>query len=185
MQNLHLKHFEYNTRLDINYRLDPKFEITDAERKKSVFGDSVYSYTGDNNIEEKVKLFTNAGDSAQYHLGYPVFTKDNKYTWKIYAYEKYVNADGDKVDLVPLSNAVISIDNALSSNTVYIDRNDSLGNNISELTLDSLGMALYRFQVGFPNFSNDHLLSAKITYNNQGKTVSWRPDTNPFKAIIS
>ncbi len=177
------KEFEYNRKLNVNYRVDPDFEVTNAITRNAAFGDSIYNYTKSNGSKETIKLFTVANGQPTYTLGHPVFTKMNTYAWRIYGYEKYINAQTAAEDLVPLKDAEVQIDNALASTTVFVEQNDSLHHEPGMLKLNESGVGIYQFHAGFPNMSNDHLLAAKFTYDHLGKIITW-PATGEFKGYV-
>ncbi|NLO70128.1 MAG: T9SS type A sorting domain-containing protein [Porphyromonadaceae bacterium] len=176
--------FEYHNRVDLNYRTKPIIEVTDPIEKIAVFGDKVYNYSDDYGNEEHITLYEiNPDKSVTYRVNnYPVFKKLNRYNWSVYAYEKYTNPVTKVIDLVPLAGKELEVNNSLASNVVMLDDNE-LSHDIENIVLNENGKAVYSFYAGFPNLSNDHLLAAKITYDNEGQVVTW-PATGDFKGYV-
>lgn len=176
--------FECHKLLNINYRSEPRFSVSDAGNTLGAFGDSLFVYTDLNQLpvlRDTIALYRLEGGTVNYTLGYPVFTKLNSYTWQVRAFEEYSNNDGAEtlVDVVPLQDLSISVDNALASMRVDMDtttQTSTLTPGSDTISLDEKGEAMYRFTAGFPNLSGDNLLAANMYFENNGKTVSWQND---------
>lgn len=183
--SLNDKKFKCNKRLDITYRVEPKIEINNVGEDVQAFGDKFYIYSKIDGSSDTIPLYTIKNGKLKYTLNKPVFTKQNIYSWKVYAYEKYANYDNtDTVyDNVPLTDKYIDVNNALASTTLYVEKNDSIANSSGKLQLDSAGVAIYKFAAGFPNMSGNHLLTAKLSYNNSGKTITKELEGYVFGSI--
>ncbi len=168
------KRFKFNHLLKINYRVDPTIFVTENIQSNGEYGDippvGDKQYPCGNN--DVIDLYTNNEGTIEFALEHPVFTKSEQYTWKVSVFEKYINADNDNVDKVPITEKKLDISNALASTRVYLDHSDSVAHDPSELQLDSAGTALYSFKAGFPRMSGDHLLKASFALNNNGKTIT-------------
>lgn len=179
------EYVDFNHRLDLNYRVKPKIEVVDPIEKIAVFGDKEFKYKDDYGNEETIPMYTiNTDKTVNYTVNnYPVFTKMKPYDWQVYAYESYEHPETGNKDLVPLAGEVLEVNNALASNAVYIEDNNSLSNDIESITLNENGKANYRFYGGFPNLSGNHLLKAKITYNNNEQIITW-PENGDFLGYV-
>ncbi|MDR3187805.1 MAG: T9SS type A sorting domain-containing protein [Prevotellaceae bacterium] len=189
--------------LRIAYYSDPVFEVKDLGNPYGAFGDSIYVYTRatstDNVVNDTLRLYSVDGNGAvRYAAGHPVFSqRAMRYAWEISALEKYENIDAEPkvVEVVPMYGQPIYINNALASHAVFIDTTaaanaDSIYDltpSSNTVTLNAEGKCRYEFQVGFPKLSGDNLLSATVTLDHNGRTITWNNgagDGKPFRGYL-
>ncbi len=182
--------FEYLYALDVIHRIEqPSFDVIPLNSDHA-FGDNIYVYkdkaTGD---IDTIQLYKKDGDSIAYYFNYPVFTQMSSYSYTIHAYEKYDNGK-NVYDTVPLAGAVVTISNDLGATQVCNDPGETehytgeiIESGASQLTLDSMGMAKYKFKATFPNITGDHLLGMNIVYTYEEKEKGWS-ENGKFKGIV-
>ncbi len=162
----------YQTRRDFIYKSEPRIKVTD-ENDGPFIGEESITTRDDKGNEYEMNL--RAGDS-----GHPVFFAGKEYTARIFVHEKYTNADNDKVDLVPLENAIIRINNDIARVERQSDNTKTI-----VLTDEKDGDTLYNFLAGEPNF----LLNTTYPEYNFTKTLKieaeidrvstdWKPGNN-------
>ncbi|WP_167615121.1 LamG-like jellyroll fold domain-containing protein [Maribellus sediminis] len=168
----------YNAAQKFIKRYQPTVRITqlnDAGDQTMYFGDTLYSATQLDGTVNEVKLW----ESGIYKLGLPVFTQNDMYNFKAEVFEKYTYKDslgnvksGVAVDEVPTQDARIEFTNNLSLKGV------------EEVEADSVGKAMYSFQVSEPELTSGiRSVSAKIFYGDteNATSINWG---GAFNAII-
>jgi hypothetical protein len=189
---------EYVAGVKMVYKAPSVMELT--ENKNGTFGMASYTVRDLSGAEHTVPLYavdeqgkpvTDAAGKVQYTFGYPVYEELSSYTYQLYAYERYVNYDGDKPVQydVPLAGKNVTVKNQYASTTAVSVKTDTteLGEfyeTMDEaLTLDDDGKALYRFTVGFPNIQPPYTRGLSVTYDNNGTQMSWSGNAT-FKVIV-
>jgi hypothetical protein len=185
--------FVYHASLNLPYYAPAVFtveDVTNDEDEPSAFGNKWEKIVLPNGQKDSILLYEKAEDgSIVYTQGYPCFTTGEVYVFALTGYEEYHNYDQNEVvvDKVPLSNTVVSINNALSGETVMTNSLDSLTGVVetakATLRLDKEGQALYKFVGGLPNVISPYTLSMNITYELNGLDASWE-ENGKFQGIL-
>lgn len=189
-----MHYYEYHSKQCLTFHSQPTFNVTQRGQKNGAFGIDEYTIKdefGELKLNDIHHMDTVTGDLV-YTYGYPLFIKDDSYTFDIEGYEKYVNRDGeeDVVDLVPLSGIEVTIDNALSDGKVIYTEDNPVGAEFgsmaelqsNQLRLDSLGKATYTWFAGFPNRFDSHTCDLNMTFDVNGRTYPWREQA--LKGIV-
>ena len=190
-ENGNTRKFEYLAALKLAYRVTPDFAV--IHNNDGSFGEKTFKYTDiENPTGVDIDLYTLAEDgSVNYVFGNPVFFQNTPYTFKLRAFEEYVNMDGvePQYDQVPLQNTVVTLINQFGTGQfVCIEgENDGLMDTTqlaeNQVQLDSVGAAEYRFIAGFPNIIEPYTLGLNIKYNTNGQDLEWDQNST-FKAIV-
>ena len=192
------RRFEYMAAVKMEYKAPSVMELT--ENKNGTFGMKTYTVKDLNGAEHTVPLYAvdeqgapvlGADGKVQYTFGYPVYEELSSYTYQLYAFERYVNYDGEQPVSydVPLAGKNVTIKNQFASTTSVSVKSDTtelgeLYETMNEtLTLDDDGKAMYRFTVGFPNIMEPYTRGLSITYDNNGTQMSWSGNES-FKVIV-
>ena len=179
--------YTYNTILKQAYHSTPTFNVVQEDHKDGAFGISSYMLKdeqGELTIDD-IYTLDNAGKPV-YKYGGAVFEMYKSYVFNIEAYEEYVNSD-DKTPIVfhvPLSDVVVTIDNALSDQQPVYNQDMSVGGeNVTagqvaelesnQLQLDSLGCATYEWKAGLPNITAPYTRTITISYDIDDRTYLW------------
>ncbi|MBR4897333.1 MAG: hypothetical protein IKZ48_00890 [Prevotella sp.] len=173
--------YEYNTKLNYVHHTDATFNVKQKGRKDGSFGIDSYKLTddlGDLNITD---IYTAANNTVTYNYGAPIFIQGDPYTFQLEGYEKYVNADTNVPDTVPLIGNIVTISNALSSQqSVYYEQvgthqpGEVANLKDNKLQLDSLGRAMYLWKAGLPNIANPYTRTISISYDINGTPKNWK-----------
>ena len=187
-----MRYFPYHTKLVQTYHSEPTFTVTQRGQKDGAFGiDSIdiEDALGALHINDIHHLKDGA---VEYTYGYPLFVMGDPYTFNMEGYEQYVNKDGEEevYDRVPLSEVVVTIENALSDDQAVCGENntiDSIPGSVYELksnqlTLDSLGKATYTWHAGIPNITSPFTRTINIYYDIDDRHNQW--SMNPVEAIV-
>ena len=192
-ENGETRKFEYVASLKLAHRVTPEFTVT--HNVDGSFGEKSIKYSDIENPEVvDVNLYDVLDDgSIKYVFDYPIFQQLNPYTFKLKAFEEYVNKDipGQPIyDKVPLANVVVTITNQFATGqAVYVEGErdgqfvDSLGLADNQLQLDSMGEALYTFTAGYPNIVEPYTLGLNIKYNTNGQDLEWSGNST-FNAVV-
>ena len=183
--------FEYVAALKLAHRVDPSFSV--IQNPDGSFGEKEFLYTSiEKPIADTVAIYTVGDNGISYNFGAPAFIQNQIYTFKLKAFEEYVNKDGQTpiYDQVPLVGTVVTITNQFASGQAVYVEGDKDGqfvdaNNLAEnqLQLDSMGVADYQFMVGFPNIVEPYTLGLNIKYSTNGKDYEWDQNST-FQAIV-
>jgi hypothetical protein len=170
--------YKYNTILQQTYHSKPIFNVSQEDREDGGFGISEYTIE-DAQGELTLTDFYDVSTGTYTH-GAPVFIGMNPYVFNLEGYEEYVNADTGELDKVPLSEVVVTIVNALSSEQEVCglenpDYEPGSVPNLAEnqLMLDQDGKATYKWKAGLPNITYPHKRTLNIYYNIGGVDYSW------------
>lgn len=180
------KYFKYNNKLKLAYRSKPILNVTPVLPSKTFFGEPSEEIVKENGDTINVEFYNES--AREYTYGYPVFMQYNFYNWKLEAYEPYENNSKGKQYKVPLRGVQVSASNYMSVGN-YVKQNGEMQKvEEGKIDLDSLGTAIYRFQVGFPNIAEPYTLPVKFSYNIDGNNYSdWYAngdDGKDFKGIV-
>jgi len=145
----------FQVRRDFIYRTSPRIQVTDANNDPFIG-------------EESLTVQDDAGNEFELDItpsqtGFPVFFAGEEYTARIFVHEKYVNADNDEVDLVPLENATIRI-----NNNIELIEGQTESTQTVILNNEKDGDTLYTFMAGEPNFLTNS------TYNSYNFTKTFK-----------
>lgn len=191
--------FEYNSATILALNNTPTFTVTDKSNSYGAYGESEFNYA-DIDSEDKISLYSvdSQNGNINYLYNYPVFIKNNQYSFKLKGFEEYYNYDIDVnnpvVSEVPLEGSIVTIANEMSSsqsvytesgtaNGVEVDAGDIVDLSSNQITLDSDGEAIYEWSAGFPNIVEPYTRGLNIMFENNGQQLEWSGNST-FKAII-
>ena len=177
--------YAYNCKLRQTYHSAPSFTVTQRGHDDGAFGLSKYEIEDANGklaIDDIYTIDTNG--KVTYNHGGAIFESEENYTFDLKGFEEYVNHDVKNQPVasrVPLSNNVVTINNALSaSQSVYLENNTAgkpAGSLVelesNQLQLDSLGCAVYTWKAGLPNITAPYTRTLSISYDIDDRTYNW------------
>lgn len=186
--------YSYNCKLSQTYHSAPSFTVTQRGHDDGAFGLSKYEIEDANGklaIDDIYTIDTNG--KVTYNYGGAIFESEENYTFDLKGFEEYVNHDVKNQPVasrVPLSNNVVTINNALSaSQSVYLENNTAgkpAGSLVelesNQLQLDSLGCAVYTWKAGLPNITAPYTRTLSISYDIDDRTYNW--DGSGMNGII-
>ena len=186
--------YAYNCKLRQTYHSAPSFTVTQRGHNDGAFGLSKYEIEDANGklaIDDIYTIDTNG--KVTYNYGDAIFESEENYTFDLKGFEEYVNHDVKNQPVasrVPLSNNVVTINNALSaSQSVYLENNTAgkpAGSLVemesNQLQLDSLGCAVYTWKAGLPNITAPYTRTLSISYDIDDRTYNW--DGSGMNGII-
>lgn len=186
--------YAYNCKLRQTYHSAPSFTVTQRGLDDGAFGLSKYEIEDANGklaIDDIYTIDTNG--KVTYNYGGAIFESEENYTFDLKGFEEYVNHDVKNQPVasrVPLSNNVVTINNALSaSQSVYLENNTAgkpAGSLVelesNHLQLDSLGCAVYTWKAGLPNITAPYTRTLSISYDIDDRTYNW--DGSGMNGII-
>ena len=186
--------YAYNCKLRQTYHSAPSFTVTQRGHDDGAFGLSKYEIEDANGklaIDDIYTIATNG--KVPYNYGGAIFESEENYTFDLKGFEEYVNHDVKNqpvASCVPLSNNVVTINNALSaSQSVYLENNTAgkpAGSLVelesNQLQLDSLGCAVYTWKAGLPNITAPYTRTLSISYDIDDRTYNW--DGSGMNGII-
>lgn len=186
--------YAYNCKLRQTYHSAPSFTVTQHGHDDGAFGLSKYEIEDANGklaIDDIYTIDTNG--KVTYNYGGAIFESEENYTFDLKGFEEYVNHDVKNQPVasrVPLSNNVVTINNALSaSQSVYLENNTAgkpAGSLVelesNQLQLDSLGCAVYTWKAGLPNITAPYTRTLSISYDIDDRTYNW--DGSGMNGII-
>lgn len=186
--------YAYNCKLSQTYHSAPSFTVTQRGHDDGAFGLSKYEIEDANGklaIDDIYTIDTNG--KVTYNYGGAIFESEENYTFDLKGFEEYVNHDVKNQPVasrVPLSNNVVTINNALSaSQSVYLENNTAgkpAGSLVelesNQLQLDSLGCAVYTWKAGLPNITAPYTRTLSISYDIDDRTYNW--DGSGMNGII-
>lgn len=186
--------YAYNCKLRQTYHSAPSFTVTQRGHDDGAFGLSKYEIEDANGklaIDDIYTIDTNG--KVTYNYGGAIFESEENYTFDLKGFEEYVNHDVKNqpvASCVPLSNNVVTINNALSaSQSVYLENNTAgkpAGSLVelesNQLQLDSLGCAVYTWKAGLPNITAPYTRTLSISYDIDDRTYNW--DGSGMNGII-
>lgn len=186
--------YAYNCKLRQTYHSAPSFTVTQRGHDDGAFGLSKYEIEDANGklaIDDIYTIDTNG--KVTYNYGGAIFESEENYTFDLKGFEEYVNHEVKNQPVasrVPLSNNVVTINNALSaSQSVYLENNTAgkpAGSLVelesNQLQLDSLGCAVYTWKAGLPNITAPYTRTLSISYDIDDRTYNW--DGSGMNGII-
>lgn len=186
--------YAYNCKFRQTYHSAPSFTVTQRGHDDGAFGLSKYEIEDANGklaIDDIYTIDTNG--KVTYNYGGAIFESEENYTFDLKGFEEYVNHDVKNQPVasrVPLSNNVVTINNALSaSQSVYLENNTAgkpAGSLVelesNQLQLDSLGCAVYTWKAGLPNITAPYTRTLSISYDIDDRTYNW--DGSGMNGII-
>lgn len=186
--------YAYNCKLRQTYHSAPSFTVTQRGHDDGAFGLSKYEIEDANGklaIDDIYTIDTNG--KVTYNYGGAIFESEENYTFDLKGFEEYVNHDVKNQPVasrVPLSNNVVTINNALSaSQSVYLENNTAgkpAGSLVelesNQLQLDSLGCTVYTWKAGLPNITAPYTRTLSISYDIDDRTYNW--DGSGMNGII-
>ncbi|MGM9708317.1 MAG: LamG-like jellyroll fold domain-containing protein [Prevotella sp.] len=183
--------YTYNYGMKKTYHSEPSFVVTQADNADGAFGLSEYQIEDANGKLDIKDIYSVAEDgTVNYKYGGAIFESLDSYTFKIEAFEEYVNHDvkGSPVSYhVPLEGLEVTVSNELSSEqSVYVDEGAAgkPAGSIAEmkdntLTLDSLGKATYVWKAGLPNITAPYSRTISMFYEIEDRTYGWSGNGMP------
>lgn len=176
--------YSYNTKQVWTYYAQPQLEISETGYKPGVFGirEKTYGNDEDGNKYTINNIWTIQEDgSVSYLLGYPIYETGDMRYYDFYAYERYVNHDGEQVveDIIALKGQTLKITNEMSSEQKVVYRVDDPDIEYKEgevvdvqdieMELDSIGCGHLIWQVGYPNITSPYTrhFSVSMVRNNR------------------
>ena len=180
-----MRKLEYHASAKMRYKASSTIDLT--ENADGSFGMKTYKVKDLDKQEHEVTLYTVDGNgNVSYTYDYPIYQELSKYTYHLYAYERYTNYDGETAvtDEVPLSGKTVTIKNQYASTTAVAKEDGTVGEMVDDkLELDDEGKATYQFTAGFPNPTGDYTRGISISYDNNGTEVAWSQNET-FKVIV-
>ena len=179
-----MRKLEYHASAKMRYKASSTIDLT--ENADGSFGMKTYKVKDINKQEHEVTLYTAENGNVSYTYGYPIYQELSSYTYHLYAYERYVNYDGETpvTDEVPLSGKTVTIKNQYAATTAVAKEDGTVGEMVDDkLELDDEGKATYQFTAGFPNPTGDYTRGISISYDNNGTEVGWSQNET-FKVIV-
>ena len=177
--------YKYNTKKVFTYYATPEVTITEKEHDTGVYGMQEIVYTDDEGEEYTIgDLWTLDGDSVKYLLGYPIYEMGKNVEYDIFAFERYVNHDGDEdvTDIVPLPGQEITLVNEMSDEqkVIYKVEDPSSPYKVGEVyelkakdtPLGGDGHLTYRWGVGLPNITEPYTRHFSITMNRKNRVYA-------------
>ena len=178
------REFVYHASAKMRYKASSTIDLT--ENADGSFGMKTYKVKDINKQEHEVTLYTAENGNVSYTYGYPIYQELSSYTYHLYAYERYVNYDGETpvTDEVPLSGKTVTIKNQYAATTAYAVEDGAVVEMLDDkLELDDEGKATYQFTVGLPNIESPYTRGLSISYDNNGTEVPWSQNET-FKVIV-
>ena len=178
--------FKYCAAYKVEYRSASHFDV--IQNEDGTFGEKECEVATLSGATDVLQLYdvTEDGDIS-YMFDYPIFVQMHPYTFKIKAYEQYVNNDvagKPVVDDVPLGNLKVTAKNQMATSTaVVLATGEVSAVEGDEFELDSLGCATYRFTAGLPNMQAPYTRTMAFSYNIDDTELAW-DGNDSFKAII-
>lgn len=177
--------FKYCSAYKVEYRSASHFDV--IQNEDGSFGEKNYEVSTLSGTTDKIDLYnTDADGKVTYPFGHPVFVQYHPYTFKIKAYEQYVNNDGVKpvYDNVPLGNLKVTAKNQMAASTaVFLESGEVYEVEGNEFELDSLGCANYQFSAGLPNLQEPYTRTMAFSYDIDGTELQWDGNST-FQAIV-
>ena len=177
--------YKYNAKKVFTYYATPEVTITEKEHDTGVYGMQEIVYTDDEGEEYTIgDLWTLDGDSVKYLLGYPIYEMGKNVEYDIFAFERYVNHDGneDVIDIVPLPGQEITLVNEMSDEqkVIYKVEDPSSPYKVGEVyelkanntPLGGDGHLTYRWGVGLPNITEPYTRHFSITMNRKNRVYA-------------
>ena len=197
--------FKYVASAKIEYKSPSVIELT--ERADGSFGEPTIKVKGLDDNEADVPMYVqddegnavlDANGNVQYNYsktedtpnGCPVYQEMSWYTYKLHAFERYINKDAGTdekkwvTDEVPLSGKTVTIDNQYATGVgVNVENGQVVEPNVKEFELDDDGRLEYNFQAGIPNFQEPYQRGLTITLDDNGTMVPWSGN-GAFRAVV-
>ena len=181
--------FKYVASAKIEYKSQSIIDLT--EHANGAFGEQSIKVSGLDGNEVDVPLYAvDEEGKVSYTFDYPVYQEMGKYTYKLHAYERYVNKDGGTnstqwvVDRVPLSGKTVKIENQYATGVAVSTADGSIvESNEKEFDLDDEGKLTYQFQAGLPNIQAPYTRGISIALDDNGTMVPWEGNET-FKAVV-
>ncbi len=181
---LNSQSYSYNTKHVWTYYAQPQLDVSETGFRPGVFGIREKHYTNNDDSETVISNIWSVQDdgSVSYLLGYPIYETGDMRNYDFYAYERYVNRDGEQevTDIIPLNGQTLKITNEMSSEQAVVYRVDDpssseykVGDVVDvqdiEMELDSIGCGRLNWQVGYPNITSPYTrhFSVSMVRNNR------------------
>ena len=177
--------YKYNTKKVFTYYAPPEVTITEKGHDAGVYGIQEIVYTDDEGKEYTIgELWKQEGDSVKYLLDYPIYEMGKNVEYDIFAFERYVNHDGDEdvIDIVPLPGQEITIVNEMSDDqkVIYKVEDPSSSYKVGEIydlkakdmPLGGDGHLTYQWGVGLPNITEPYTRHFAITMTRKNRVYA-------------
>ena len=195
-------YYKYVAALNREIRATPTFIVEQTSPKPAVagaFGMETYTISDNAGTDFDVNIYEQQNDgSIKYNYGAPIYESLSHYTFKLTAYESYVNYDNvldanitipsdepttvteemlPYMDKVALNGLGVNISNAMASSQAVYNQGDNAGSLVElttdEATLDSLGTLTYEWTAGLPNIVSPYKRALQITSSVNNATTNW------------
>jgi hypothetical protein len=180
--------YRYNKLLKQTYHSTPNFNVRQNDHDDGAFGIDTLSIEDEEGKLVIRDIYSIGSDGKPVYKYYDaaIFEMSERYTFDMEAFEEYVNHDGTTpvTDHVPLSELVVTINNALSNQQpIYIEDGTSDGKEVkagevakllsNQLQLDDKGKATYTWTAGLPNISEPYTRTISMSYEIGGREYMW------------
>jgi len=198
LDSVNYSKFSYSAALDAIHYTQPVMTVR-QHAGDFALGESEYHYKDAVvGIDETISLYEIGDNGAvTYRFGHPCFTTSSQpRTWKISAFEPYVNYDGQTPDttLQPFRYGVVTVSNdfatqvkdsrSLTDTTVAYTSTGAVTVNGDELLLDNDGNTYYSFLVGEPNIIAPFTSFFSVYYQDPSRTRRYDWDGNADNEVI-
>ena len=193
--------FKYIASAKIEYKSQSVIELT--EHLDGSFGEQIITVKGLDGNEADVPMYVqndqgqavlDSNGKVQYNYsitddtpnGCPVYKEMGWYTYKLHAFERYINKDSgtDVVDKVPMAGKTVKISNDYATGVAVSTADGSIvESNEKEFELDADGRLTYKFQAGIPNFVAPYQRGITITLDDNDTMVPWEGN-GTFRAVV-
>jgi len=193
--------FKYIASAKIEYKSQSVIELT--EHLDGSFGEQIITVKGLDGNEADVPMYVqndqgqavpDGNGNVQYYYsitddtpnGCPVYKEMGWYTYKLHAFEQYINKDSGKdvIDKVPMAGKTVKISNDYATGVAVSTADGSIvESNEKEFELDADGRLTYKFQAGIPNFVAPYQRGITITLDDNDTMVPWEGN-GTFRAVV-
>ena len=157
--------FKYNTAFSQTYMATPVITVEQTDNNVGAFGDEIVP-AGE--LGDSVMAYTVKDDVVTYKYGYPIFTGNYCYNFKISSFERYMNYDpgvkeSEREQRVPTTTGLLTLNNPWVTAADTLDR----------VPLDSAGTYTYSFIPIEPNLVAPYTQPLSISLSVGNNTYSW------------
>lgn len=157
--------FKYNTAFSQTYMATPVITVEQTDNNVGAFGDEIVP-AGE--LGDSVMAYTVKDDVVTYKYGYPIFTGNYCYNFKISSFERYMNYDpgvkeSEREQRVPTTTGLLTLNNPWVTAADTLDR----------VPLDSAGTYTYSFIPIEPNLVAPYTQPLSIRLDVGKNTYSW------------
>jgi len=187
--------FNYYAAVDMIHHCIPTLEVKQNDNNMAYGSPEFYYEDAVTHFYDTIPLYTiDSSGNVTYKFGHPCFVQGDTGSWKIRAYERYINYDNADTTLQPFRYAIVNVSSnfaeqvknsiALTDTTISTSDNEIVTVNGNELMLDGDGTTTYSFIVGEPNIMPPYTSSFSITYQDPQRTRYYDWDSDMDKEAI-